>query len=105
MDVTISGDHFVRCGWRAGIALALYKGNGMTVEGVRFEQTGNGGPASAPIYLGPGRIRQLALLRNDWRHNPASPGLIIVERGTDLLPGTTRTVGNLVSEGRRLPTL
>lgn len=105
MDVVVSGDRFTGCGWREGVALAVYKGDGVTVEDVRFARTGNGGPGSAPLYLGTGRVRRLSLLRNDWRGNPASPGLIIVERGADYLPGTTQLSGNLVPEGRSLPAL
>lgn len=105
MDVVLSGDQFTRCGWRDGIALAVYKGDGITVEGVHFSQTGNGGRGSAPLYLGTDRIRRLSLLRNDWRDNPAARGLIIVERGADVLPGTTQMTGNLVPEGRALPPL
>jgi hypothetical protein len=105
MDVVVSGDQFARCGWRQGIALALCKGDGVRLERIRFSGTGNGGAGSAPLYVGPGRVRRLALLRNDWRDNPASPGLIIVERGADYLPGTTQVTGNIVPDGRALPTL
>lgn len=105
MNVVVSGDRFTGCGWREGIALAVYKGDEIIVQDVRFTGTGNGGPGSAPLYLGTGRIRRLSLLRNDWRGNPAAPGLIIVERGADYLPGTTQLGDNLVPEGRSLPAL
>lgn len=103
LDVTVMGDQFVRCGWRDGIAVAVYKGDGIALEGLLFRETGNGTPGAAPLYLGPGRIRRLSLIGNDWRGNPASAGLVIVERGADYLPGTTRVAGNLVAEGRSLP--
>lgn len=104
MDVTIS-DQFDGCGWREGVALAIYKGTGIRVEGNRFTRTGNGGPGSAPIYIGRGPIRQLSLIRNDLRGNPSSPGLMIVEHGANYLPGTTDIEGNLLPEGKTLPVL
>lgn len=105
MNIIVSGDKFTKCGWREGLALAVYKGDGIRLEGICFKQTGNGGPGSAPLYLGKDRVRRLSLLRNDWRDNPASPGLIIVEHGADYLPGSTQVTGNLVPDGRSLPAL
>ncbi len=104
-DVTVSGEQFIRCGWREGVALAVYKGDGIRLQDIRFNGTGNGGPGSAPLYIGTGRIRNLTLLRNDWRDNPAARGLIIVERGADYRPGTAQVTGNLLPAGRVLPAL
>lgn len=104
MDVTIS-DRFDGCGWREGVALAVYKGDGVRLEGNIFTGTGNGGAGSAPLYIGTGRIRRLMLVRNDWRSNPDARGLIIVERGADYAPGTAKVTGNILPAGRILPNL
>jgi hypothetical protein len=104
VDVLVS-DSFDQCGWRDGIALAIYKGENIRLESNRFVRTGHGGPGSAPIYLGTGRIRELALRRNDFRGNPNALGLITIERGGDYVKGTGAVVGNLVPAGRRLPDL
>lgn len=104
MNVVLA-DWYDQCGWSDGIALGLYNGEGIRVEGARFARTGNGGPGSAPLYLGQGRIRRLALIGNDLRSNPASRGLVIVERGADYLPGTARIAGNLLPAGRSLAPL
>jgi hypothetical protein len=103
-DASIS-DQYEGCGWRDGVALAIYKGDNIRVEGARFIATGNGGPGSAPLYIGPGRVRRLAIIANDWRDNPAARGLIIVERGADYLRGTARIEANLLPEGKLLPAL
>lgn len=104
MEVSIS-DRFDGCGWRDGVAFAVHKGDGVRLESNLFAGTGNGGPGSAPLYLGTGRIRRLSLLRNDLRNNPAARGLMIVERGADVLSSTTEMAGNLVPAGRSLPDL
>lgn len=101
-DVTVS-DRFDRCGWRDGVALAVYKGDGVRLSGNRFTATGNNGAGSAPLYLGTGRIRRLALVDNDFRGNPDARGLIIVERGADYLTATGEVTGNLLPDKRRLP--
>ena len=104
MDASVA-DQFSGCGWREGIALALYKGDNVRVEGSRFTRSGNGRPGSAPIFLGPGRIRRLALVGNDLRNNETARGLVTVERCTDYLAGTTRITDNLLSSSQRLPQL
>lgn len=104
VDASIS-DRFERCGWRDGVALAVYKGDNVRLESNRFRATGNDGPGSAPLYIGTGRIRRLALVGNDWRDNPKARGLVIVERGADYLRGTTRIDGNLLPGNLALPTL
>ncbi len=103
-DIVVS-DQFLRCGSISGLALAIHKGSNIALRQTVFRGTGNGRPTSAPVYLGPGRIRGLSMIDNDWRDNPASAGMIILERDTDLLPGTTRLAGNSVSEGRSIPSL
>lgn len=105
LDMEMSGEQFTRCGWREGIALAFYKGEGVRLENIRFRGTGNSRPGSAVMYIGTGRIRHLTLLHNDWRDNPATLGLIIIERGADYRPGTARVEGNLLPEGWALPIL
>lgn len=100
-SVSVS-DRFERCGWREGIALALYKGTDVTLENNQFTDSGNGRPGSAPLYLGKGRIRGLAVLANDWRDNPRAIGLVTVEHGADYQPTTTRIENNLLPSGRKL---
>lgn len=50
MDVIVSRDKFTRCGWREGIALAVYKGDGVRLEGIRFNQTGKGGGIGPALF-------------------------------------------------------
>lgn len=100
-DVTVS-DRFDHCGWREGIALALYKGTDVTLSNNLFTGTGNGRPGSAPLYLGKGRIRGLSVVANDWRNNPQAVGLVTVENGADYRPATTRIESNLLPPGGRL---
>ena len=101
MDVTIS-DRFERCGWREGVALAIYKADGVRLDGNHFAHSGNEGDGSAPLYIGKGRVRRLALLRNEWRDNTtAAP--VTIERDADYLSGTTEIAGNVLSAGQKLP--
>ena len=100
-DVSVS-DRFEGCGWRDGVAFAVYKGDDVRIEDSGFARTGNGGPGSAPLYLGPGRIRRLTIARNDFRDNPAARGIVIVERGTDFEPSDGNIAGNMLPPGRAL---
>lgn len=105
LDVSVSKNRFEGCGWREGIAFAIYKADNVRIEGNQFIGTGNGGPGSAPLYIGKGRVRGLRLLRNDWRGNPKARGLVIIERGADYLPGTGQIEGNLLPDSLALPDL
>lgn len=104
MDVLVS-DRFDQCGWKGGVAFAVYKGTDVRLQDNIFLRSGHEGPGSAPLYLGTGRIRRFALVRNDFRDNPAVRGLVIVERGGDYVPTDGKVMGNVLPDGLNLPPL
>ncbi len=54
-------DRFERCGWLANRALGLFNVTGVTLDGTRFLDCGDGSATSAALFLGDGTVSGLTM--------------------------------------------